>query len=171
VNAEGSGDFRFDDSFVLHVNDSRSNYEPLARALNDLHSVRLGSFFRYMEHWNPYTDASVVRLRTLVRRIAEANERRMREIADLMALFGFTPRGASFGQRTADANYTSWRNLLPRLIQTQAAQVTAVETTLDRIRGLAGEERVRPTLERQLEEERAYLAQLEAWRPQILAKS
>jgi len=163
VTAAEKKDIRFDDDFVLVVDDDQTDYAPIIGMIDDLHKMRAASFFRYLLNWKPYTDASTVRLRSLVRRIATDNETRMQELADLLAEFCTTHSGAMFKPDMADANYTDWKNLLFRLVETQHQIVQAQTNALSAMTGCLGEHQARPAIQKHLANDSKNLTDLQSW--------
>jgi len=170
VTAAETENIQFDDAFILVVNDQRPDYAPIIGMIDDLHKLRVASFFRYLLDWKPYTDVSTVRLRTLVHRIATDNETHMQELADLLAEFGTTPSGAMFKPDMTDANYTDWKNLLPRLVETQQQIVHAQTNALSAMTGCQGETQARPVIETHLANDSKELAELQTWSDSLLGK-
>lgn len=168
MNAAEKQDIRFDDDFVLVVDDGQTDYAPIVGMIDDLHKLRAASFFRYLLDWKPYTDASTVRLRTLVHQITTSNETHMQKLADLLAEFGTTPSSAMFKPDMTDANYTDWKNLMPRLIETQQQIVEAQTNALNAMTGCDGETHARPVIEAQLACDSKSLAELHGWSGTLL---
>lgn len=159
----GDDAIQFDESFILKVEDAGEPYAALIGVLDELYRVRATSFVRYLVDWKPYTNTKTLRLRNLVDRIARANEGGIVELVDLLEFFGSTPQRAMFNLQTAHANYTDWKNLLPRLLRSQQKTVACTENALTIIVGCPGAERVQPILETQLSAERIFLAELREW--------
>jgi hypothetical protein len=158
------GAIRFDDSFVLEVDRSLPDVEPVVRIIDAIHTLYARSFLSYLAEWEPYTDAKTVRLRTLARRIRQAGNEHMIELAHLLETFGRAPESRSFRKQFADENYTTWTHVLPALFEMLQRQVAILERALHAITGLAGEDRTRPVLDTQLKSSRAFLAELEKCR-------
>jgi len=152
---------QFDESFILKTNDNHPDYALITSILSDLYAIRFCSYFRYLQDWNPYTDTQSIKLRSLARATAQYNEQAMLEITDLLAGFGATPKKMSFPQDDMHSTYTSWENILPYLVKSQQEVVNATGNALNALANAAGEECVRPTLEKQLADDRQALRRLE----------
>lgn len=157
-------DFRFDSAFVLEADEPGPEHAELALLLNELYVAESRSIFRYLENWQPYTDARTIGLRRLARRIAKASFDHADRLAHLIedTLGGVTEPGA-YEKTAADANYTSWANLLPRLLHEKRRMIVRYNAVMTQMAGLPGADLVRDELLRLSSENQEHLAGLETW--------
>ena len=156
-------DIRFDDAFLVEPDAATPDSTRTIDLLNELYMAESRSFFRYLESWEPYTDANTIRLRTLCRRMMKMSYEHSDRLAHLIESLGGVTVAGAYSKANSHSNYTSWTNLLPRLMQTKQDMVARGELVLNAVRELPGGASVAPALLEMLNENRADLLALQEW--------
>ena len=161
MNAEQ--DIRFDDAFLVVPDAATPDYTRTIDLLNELYIAESRSFFRYLESWEPYTDAKTIGLRTLCRRMMKTSYEHSDRLAHLLGSLGGVTVAGAYAKANSHANYTSWTNLLPRFTQTKQDMIARGQIVLNAMPELPGGSSVAPALLEMLNENRADLLALQQW--------
>ncbi|GEM_PF-6266571 len=164
-----SQELQFDDAFLVVPDAGAPDYAGAIELLNELYIAESRSFFRYLESWEPYTDAKTIRLRTLCRRMMKLSYEHSDRLAHLIESLGGVTINGAYAKANSHANYTSWTNLLPRFIETKQDMINRAQVVLQAITTRPGADRVSPALLEMLEENRADLAVLQEWQSRLSA--
>ncbi len=162
-------DIRFDDAFLVVPGGGEPDRSAAIALLNELYIAESRSFFRYLESWEPYTDASTIKLRTLCRRMMQTSFRHSDRLAKLIESLGGVTITGAYSKSSSDANYTSWVNLVPRFIATKKDMIARGDVVLKAIRNLPGGAESAPIVAELIEENRADLVVLEQWQARLAA--
>lgn len=162
-----SEDIQFDDAFLVIPDPATPEYGQTIDLLNELYIAESRSFFRYLESWEPYTDARTIRLRTLCRRMMKLSYEHSDRLAHLIESLGGVTINGAYAKANSHANYTSWTNLLPRFIETKQDMINRAQVVLQAVASRPGADKVSPALREMLEENRADLAALEQWQSRL----
>ncbi len=162
-----SEDIQFDDAFLVIPDPATPEYGQTIDLLNELYIAESRSFFRYLESWEPYTDARTIRLRTLCRRMMKLSYEHSDRLAHLIESLGGVTINGAYAKANSHANYTSWTNLLPRFIETKRDMINRAQVVLQAVANRPGADKVSPALREMLEENRADLAALEQWQSRL----
>lgn len=161
MNAEQ--DIRFDDAFLVVPDAATPDYTRTIDLLNELYIAESRSFFRYLDSWEPYTDARTIRLRTLCRRMMKSSCEHSDRLAHLIGSLGGVVVAGAYSKANSHSNYTSWTNLLPRLTETKQDMIARGQIVLTAMPDLPGGPSVAPALREMLDENRADLLLLQEW--------
>lgn len=162
-----SEEIQFDDAFLVIPDPATPEYGQTIDLLNELYIAESRSFFRYLESWEPYTDARTIRLRTLCRRMMKLSYEHSDRLAHLIESLGGVTINGAYAKANSHANYTSWTNLLPRFIETKRDMINRAQVVLQAVASRPGADKVSPALREMLEENRADLAALEQWQSRL----
>lgn len=156
-------DIQLDDAFIVVPDPAAPDYARTIELLNELYIAESRSFFRYLESWEPYTDAKTIRLRTLCRRMMKTSYEHSDRLAHLIESLGGTTIAGAYSKDASHSNFTSWANLVPRLIDTKRDMIARGEIVLNAVAPLPGGDNVAPALREIITEDRADLAALQEW--------
>lgn len=156
-------DIQLDDAFIVVPDPAAPDYSRTIGLLNGLYIAESRSFFRYLESWEPYTDAKTIRLRTLCRRMMKTSFAHSDRLAHLIESLGGVTITGAYSKDNSHSNFTSWANLVPRFIETKQDMIARGEVVLHAITTLPGGSDIAPALREMLEENRADLIALQEW--------
>lgn len=159
----GATDIQLDDAFLVVPDPQAPDYSRTIELLNELYIAESRSFFRYLESWEPYTDAKTIRLRTLCRRMMKTSFEHSDRLAHLIESLGGVTIAGAYSKDNSHSNFTSWANLVPRFIETKKDMIARGKVVLNAIGSLPGGTDVVPALREMLEENRADLVSLQEW--------
>lgn len=159
----GATDIQLDDAFLVVPDPQAPDYSRTIELLNELYIAESRSFFRYLETWEPYTDAKTIRLRTLCRRMMKTSFEHSDRLAHLIESLGGATITGAYSKDASHSNFTSWANLVPRLIESKRDMIARAEIVLHAVAALPGADKVAPTLREIITEDRTDLAALEEW--------
>lgn len=162
-------DIHFDDAFLVVPDEDAPDFSAIIALLNELYIAESRSFFRYLDSWEPYTDANTIKLRTLCRGMMRTSFRHSDRLAKLIESLGGVTITGAYSKSSSDANYTSWANLLPRFIATKRDMIARGQVVLKTLRHLPGGAESAPVVAELMEENAAELAQLEQWQARLAA--
>lgn len=120
------------DEHCLIVTESKDNTENnwLLNLICSIYYVESRSVVRYMESWQPYTNAATVRLRTLVKNINKNSAHNLDQLTNLIESLGTDTREITFAEDNTHFNYTSWQSILPRVIESITQIIAQYEHVL-----------------------------------------
>ena len=160
-------DIRLDESFIIAPEPQRPGNEAIVALLDGLYTAESRSFFRYMETWSPYTTAATMKLRTAVRGMMRRSFEHADRLAKLVESLGGVTTPGAFAESNSHANYTSWANLMPRLLASKQDTVSRYAVAILRLNDAVADEAAKANIRRELaamlDEHRADLATLQDW--------
>lgn len=159
----GATDIQLDDAFIVVPDPAAPDYARTIELLNELYIAESRSFFRYLESWEPYTDAKTIRLRTLCRRMMKTSYEHSDRLAHLIESLGGTTIAGAYSKDNSHSNFTSWANLVPRFIETKTDMIARGDIVLSAVAAVPGGAQVAPAVREMLEENRADLFALQEW--------
>jgi len=164
-----ASDIQLDDAFIVLPDPAAPDFSRTIELLNELYIAESRSFLRYLESWEPYTDAKTIRLRTLCRRMMKTSYGHSDRLAHLIESLGGVTIAGAYSKDNSHSNFTSWANLVPRFVETKQDMIARGEIVLNAVASLPGGSDIAPALREMLEENRADLAALKQWADRLSA--
>lgn len=163
----------FDEHMLIRpdsrVQTSTRDQAALVALLRSLYLAESRSVFRYLSNWQPYTNATTVRLRTFVKKLSAISHAHADRLSVMLqAVGGDELREGLFREDNTHFNYTSWSTMLPRLIEAKAEIIQHYQTVLFRLGAAdagAGDidDPIVDELQLLVEENQRHLSELKKW--------